>query len=141
VSKASIRGIRRYLNAHPELMDEVLFSNPSYVFFTQQKAQPYGAGLAPLTPNYSVAVDTRYIPMGACLLARVPLLSNDKVIDFEYRVLLAQDIGGAIKGPGRIDLYMGIGELAQNKASAMHHYGQLWLLTPKSQDAAIAAKL
>lgn len=128
-SKASIRGIKNYFKRHPENLEEVLYSNDSYVFFAPAKSQPIGAGMVPLIEQYSIAVDPDYIPLGSCLLARVPVIEKDKVIRHEYNLLLAQDIGGAIKGPGHVDLYTGIGSRAQRKASALHHYGQLWLLT------------
>ncbi|MEO1518058.1 MAG: murein transglycosylase A [Bacteroidota bacterium] len=130
-AETSLRSIRRYLGEHPELMAEVLNSNKSYVFFTPVKSKPKGAGLVQLLADYSIAVDRRFIPMGSCLLARVPVIHRNKVTHHEYRVLLAQDVGGAIKGPGHIDVYMGVGEKARRKASSMHHYGNLWLLLPK----------
>ena len=99
-----------------------------------------GAGLVQLLAEYSIAVDKRFIPLGSCLLARVPIIERNKVTHHEYRLLLAQDIGGAIKGPGRIDLYTGIGEQARRKASALHHYGNLWLLLPKDNEPLAMAK-
>ncbi len=130
----SINSIRKILGEHPEWMEEVLYSNPSYVFFRPLKARPSGAGQVPLTPGYSIAVDPKYIPVGSCLLAAVPI--HDKKGNFthhEYRVLLAQDTGGAINGPGHVDLYTGIGKQAKRDAGFTHHYGGLWLLLPKEQ--------
>ncbi len=134
----SIKKIRKFFLEHPELLDEILPINRSYVFFKPShfKQTPKGAGNVPLTTNYSIAVDTRYIPMGSCMLAAVPIIDrNNKVMRHEYRVLLAQDIGGAIKGPGHVDLYTGVGERGRRHASALHHYGKLWLLLPNEADA------
>lgn len=128
----SLLGIKRFFRQNPDLVDEVLFVNQSYTFFTPKNNRPKGAGHVPLTADYSIAVDRRYIPLGSCLLAYVPVISTDGELKrHEYRFLLAQDIGGAIKGPGHIDLYSGIGKIGQEKASALHHYGKLWLLLPK----------
>lgn len=48
--------------------------------------------------------------------------------------MLAQDVGGAIRGNGHVDVYCGVGEEGKQKAMALHHYGQLWLLLPKPSD-------
>ncbi len=130
----SLKRIKRFFGENPHLIDPVLFVNESYVFFSLVKYQktPKGAGHVPLTTEYSIAVDKRYIPLGSCLLAKVPIIDKYNRIDhFDYRILIAQDVGGAIKGPGRVDLYTGVGDKGRRKASALHHYGSLWLLSPK----------
>ncbi len=133
--RVSLKSIRNYFLRNPDQMEEVLFQNPSYVFFKPMKAKPTGAGHVPLTADYSIAVDPKFIPLGSVLLAAVPILDEkNNFSHHEYRVLVAQDIGGAIKGKGHVDLYTGIGEVGQKKASALHHYGGLWLLMPKSEE-------
>lgn len=112
----------------------VLAQNPAYVFFKPQSIKPEGAGDVPLTPMYSVAVDTRYIPLGSCLLAAIPIVDEKgRFVRHDYRFLLAQDVGGAIVGAGHIDLYCGRGLAAKYKAKKMRHYGSIWLLLPKKQ--------
>ena len=135
-AKVSLTWIKNYLDRNPELIEEVLYANDSYIFFERAKYQktPKGAGLVPLTTDYSIAVDTRYIPLGSCLLSAVPVINKrNKVVRHEYRLLIAQDKGGAIKGPGHVDLYSGVGVEGRNKASALHHYGKMWLLLPKEE--------
>ncbi|MEM1322370.1 MAG: murein transglycosylase A [Bacteroidota bacterium] len=132
--RVSLKSIRKFFERQPELLEKILFINKSYIFFTPSNSGPKGAGLAELSPNYSIAVDTRYIPMGSCLLAKVPIINKrNQVIRHEYRLLMAQDIGGAIKGPGHVDLYTGVGYKGQRMASALHHYGSLWLLLPEQK--------
>jgi membrane-bound lytic murein transglycosylase A len=133
VPKLSAKGIRNFLSGKPALTDSVLFQNPSYTFFIRQQSRPSGAGNVPLTANYSIAVDRRYIPLGSCLLAAFPVFDNkrQRVIRHEYRILVAQDVGGAIRGSGHVDFYTGIGEGAERQASNLNSYGQLWLLVPK----------
>lgn len=136
ISTYSIAAIRRYLQNKPKLTDTVLYHNPSYVFFRPRKTQPKGAGLVPLTGDYSIAVDKRYIPLGSVLLAAYPVYNRKtRTIEHEYRIMLAQDVGGAIRGPGHVDVYMGVGPEAQRKASYLKHYGRLWLLLPKPNPA------
>ncbi|MEM9885585.1 MAG: MltA domain-containing protein [Bacteroidota bacterium] len=132
IGDVSMEGVKSYLMRNPLLVDSVLNQNPSYTFFRKSKSAVMGAGLVPLEDNISVAVDPRYIPLGSCLLASVPVLDEkDNVIRHEYRILFAQDTGGAIKGAGRVDIYFGVGGEAQKRANNFNAYGRLWLLLPK----------
>ena len=134
----SISGIRRYFKQNPTLRDTILFQNPSYTFFTRKRSsQPTGAGIVPLTSGYSIAVDRRYIPLGSCLLAAFPVYDRKKhrVVRHEYRFLVAQDVGGAIKGAGHVDLYVGVGSEAARIAGRINYFGRLWLLLPKQPHA------
>ncbi len=131
----SLDGIRKFLGKNPHLVDTVLFINKSYTFFIPKKFKPKGAGHVPLTADHSIAVDRRYLPLGSCLLAQIPIIDKAGNLQrHEWRLLLAQDIGGAIKGAGHVDVYSGIGIEGKNKASAFHHYGKMWLLLPKEED-------
>lgn len=136
VSSVSITGIKSFIRRFPELQDSVLFYNPSYTFFKARHAQPKGAGNVPLKGEISIAVDKRYLPLGSCLLAAVPVFDekSHRVIRHDYRILLAQDVGGRIKGPGHIDFYFGVGKESRKKAMTMRHYGRLWLLLPKGDE-------
>ena len=83
-------------------------------------------------PQVSIAVDPAFIPLGSVVLAEIPRLNEQgQFLGHQLTLLVAQDTGGAIRGPGHVDLYMGAGLEAQRKASAMHHYGRLWLLKEK----------
>ena len=67
---------------------------------------------------------------------------NDRgrFIRHEFRIILAQDTGGAIKGPGRIDWYKGIGQEAKERAQYMSHYGKVWILMPKKKQETLEIK-
>ena len=130
----SMDGIKEYLKINHDQVDSLLFQNPSYTFFKFSNKKPRGAGQVSLSKMISVAVDERYIPLGSCLLAKIPRVSkNGKVLDFEIKLLYAQDVGGAIKGTGHIDIYMGVGNNAKKQASNLYHYGELYLLLPKQK--------
>jgi len=132
ISKISQKGIREFFQKNPALLEEVLYENPSYTFFKPRQSPPKGAGHVPLTDGISVAVDRRYIPLGATLLAAIPSYNEDgKLNGHELKILLAQDVGGAIKGSGHIDIYNGIGDSAEKIASQYYHHGKMWLLLPK----------
>lgn len=131
ISNVSMSGIRRFLAKHPHLTDSVLFYNPSYTFFTPKTGLAKGAGEVPLIEGISIAADPRYYPMGSVVLAALPVYEDGKVTHHEYRILLPQDVGGAIKGTGHVDVYCGNGDMGRKAATSLHHYGRLWVLLPK----------
>ena len=132
----SAQSIRQWLADHPERNREILATNPSYLFFSEGLTRPVGAANVPLTPLYSAAVDPSVIPLGAVLLAQVPKLDpQGQLIGHSYQLLLAQDKGGAIKGPGHIDWYQGVGEDAHFHAGQLKHFGKVWLLLPSKSTA------
>ncbi|TPE54073.1 murein transglycosylase A [Maribrevibacterium harenarium] len=127
----SAQAIKDWLAANPQRHREIMSTNPSYLFFSEGPNQPVGAANVALTPGYSVAVDPSVIPLGSVLLGELPRLNGQgELVGHEWRLLLAQDKGGAIKGPGHIDWYQGIGEEAHFHASQLKHYGRVWLLLP-----------
>ncbi len=132
ITNLSLDGMRRFLLKNPQLVDTALFYNPSYTFFEAKTGLVKGAGQVPLMEGISVAADPRYFPLGSVILAAVPVIEEGKVTHHEYKLLLPQDVGGAIKGAGHVDVYCGNGKLGKKWASSLHHYGQMWLLTPKN---------
>lgn len=104
----------------------------AYVFFKEVDEQVLGAGTFPLTARYSVAVDLKYIPLGATLLAELPDLdAAGNLKGYVYRILFAQDRGGAILTTKRMDLYCGIGQKGLQEARKINSYGRLWVILPK----------
>jgi membrane-bound lytic murein transglycosylase A len=144
----SMQSIREWLETNPEKAVEVMQSNASYVFFRELRGPgPLGSLGVALTPGRSLAVDRSFLPMGApvWLAAERPdpeALQDgaegeegDEVpaVPFE-RLMVAQDTGGAIRGPVRGDVFWGPGDLAAEIAGLMKHPGRLWLLLPKDVD-------
>ena len=107
----------------------------SYVFFTKVGNEVLGSGTFPLTAGYSAAIDPRFIPIGATLLAELPVCdrTTGHVTCYEYRIIFAQDRGGAIKTTKRLDLYSGIGQEGLEAAKGVNSYGRLWLMLPKQE--------
>jgi membrane-bound lytic murein transglycosylase A len=104
----------------------------NYVFFVPVDKQVLGCGTFPLTPGYSVAVDPRFIPIGSTLLAELPDLDvAGNLKGYKYRVIFAQDRGGAILTTKRMDLYCGVGQKGLAEARKINRFGRLWLLLPK----------
>ncbi|ATG16287.1 TPA: murein transglycosylase A [Providencia alcalifaciens] len=135
LEKMSLQAIHDWTNTHSEQeVRELLESNPSFVFFKPQSFVPVrGASAVPLVAKASVASDKTLIPPGTALLAEVPVLdSNGKFTGrYEMRMMVALDVGGAIKGH-HFDIYHGTGHEAGKMAGFYNHYGRVWVLK-KSQ--------
>jgi len=135
-SEMSMQKIREYLNDHPEEIEDVLNYNPSYVFFKIEEESPLGALNVKLTPGRSIALDRRIfsLPSLAFIETKKPLIDADGQIhewtDFS-RFVSSQDTGGAIRGPGRVDLFWGNGKYARIAAGHMQHTGKLYFLVLK----------
>lgn len=129
--KASMQGIKEWARRNPDKVRELLNSNPSYVFFRELPnglSGPLGALGVPLAAERSIAVDPRYIPLGAPVFLSTTYPNNSKPLQ---RLMLAQDTGGAIKGAVRADFFWGAGFDAGRQAGAMKQQGKMWVLLPK----------
>ncbi|MBR9984727.1 MAG: murein transglycosylase A [Desulfosarcina sp.] len=129
----SMQRLKAYLQAHPAEVDAVLNHNPSYVFFKTETSGPIGAISVDLTPGRSVAVDRRVFPMAApaFLQTQIPVVDGNGRIDrwMAFSAFaLNQDTGGAIRGPGRVDIFWGNGPYAEIAAGHMQHKGSFYLL-------------
>lgn len=123
----SLQSIRAWLAAHPAEAQAAMNSNPSYVFFHESAQGATGSEGVVLTPGRSMAVDTRFIPLGAPLFLDIDALEGVGPIQ---RLVVAQDTGGAIRGAVRGDLFWGAGPDAYDRAGRMQHRGRYWLLAP-----------
>jgi membrane-bound lytic murein transglycosylase A len=113
---------------------------PQLCFLQNRNSGPIGAIGVDLTPGRSVAVDRRVFPMAApaFLQTRIPVVDGngriDRWMDFSA-FALNQDTGGAIRGPGRVDIFWGNGPYAQIAAGHMQHKGNFYLLVLDSRNA------
>ena len=131
----SMQSIRAYLDQHPEEMAELLDYNASYVFFRVLDGDAVGNINVPLTPLRSVALDYRIFPKSALawLQCRKPVVADGNISDWRpfSRFVMVQDTGGAIRGPGRLDLFWGHGTEAEISAGHMKENGRLYFLVKK----------
>ncbi|MFO1315302.1 MAG: MltA domain-containing protein [Burkholderiales bacterium] len=136
---ASMQAIRAWALAHPDRARELLDENPSYVFFREAPPHapgsldaridgPQGALGVPLLARRAIAVDPRSIPLGAPVYLATTMPLSAAPLE---RLVLAQDTGGAIRGPVRADFFWGFGENAAREAGRMKQDGRMWLLWPK----------
>ena len=124
LKRMSMEAIKSYLYANPQRWEEVLSYDPSYVFLRPVSAGPIGTIQQVVTAERAIAVDARRVPLGSLCFISIPSLSIS-------RLVLAQDTGGAIKGPGRFDYFRGTGPAAAQRASAMNEAAALYVLLPK----------
>ncbi|MFM9970952.1 MAG: murein transglycosylase A [Burkholderiales bacterium] len=134
-SDASMQGIQAWARANPSRLAELLAQNPSYVFFRELPRSSSDPNLGPpgalgvaLTPQRSIAVDPRFIPLGAPIYLATTRPNKDEPLN---RLVFAQDTGGAIRGAVRADYFWGFGAAAGAEAGRMRQQGRLWLLWPK----------
>ena len=138
VNEASMQGIQAWVRLHPERLHELLDANPSYVFFhalPNATGGPVGAFNVPLTDGYSAAVDPKFIPLGVPLYLSTTYPNDDKPLN---RLLQAQDTGGAIRGPIRVDLFWGFGAEPASLAGKMRQQGRVWIFWPKGAEPPVS---
>jgi len=126
----SMQRIRAYLREHPGAVQELLHTNPSYVFFRLAQAGPLGAMGRTLTPMVSMATDSAFLPLGGILAVEANLPDADGGSRPSAFLGLAQDRGGAIKGT-RLDLFCGAGDMAEFLAGHLQATSRVFLLLKK----------
>jgi membrane-bound lytic murein transglycosylase A len=133
----TLQSIRTYLDLNPGAVPALLNTNPSYVFFRELdgSAGPLGNLGVPLTPGRSLAADQHKVPPVAITYVQtdVPVLNDDKATRPLHRFLMVQDIGGAIKGHGRGDIFWGTGDEAEWLAGHSKNPGRLLVLVAKKE--------
>jgi membrane-bound lytic murein transglycosylase A len=136
---ASMQAIKAWGRRNADRLPALLEENPSYVFFREIATPapgtlearidgPIGSLGVPLLAQRTIAVDTRYVPLGApVFLDTTRPLSREPL----QRLTLAQDTGGAIRGIGRADFFWGFGDAAGREAGRMRQQGRMWILWPR----------
>lgn len=131
---ASMQAIVAWMQANPDQARELMRENPSYIFFKVLTGPgPLGAMGLPVSPGATVAADPNFIPLGAPVH-----LALDR--SEAWGLWIAQDTGGAIKGPNRVDTFWGAGEEARRIAGGMAANGQAHILLPKGAAARALAQ-
>lgn len=131
--------IRQWLYKNRDKAFEMMQRNPSYVFFRKIEGDgPIGSVGVPVTPERTLAVDSKYIPYGLPLYLETELPAEPQREPVAFnRIMIAQDTGGAIRGSVRGDVFFGSGDMAEYYAGYMKSKGSYSLLVPKE----VAAQL
>ncbi len=133
---ASLPGIKAYLRRHPEEQEKIMNADERYVFFKTAEGGARGVLDIPLTPYHSLATDPRVLPTGSLLyyVTRFPVLDSSGTVSGwreEAHFAVSQDVGEAIAGPLRADVYFGEGEAAAARAGWMMAPGRVYVLIRK----------
>lgn len=131
--EVSIASVRHWLESHSGQAQAVMDQNPAYVFFRIEPGStelgPPGALGTPLSPGRSLAVDKSFLPLSAPVF----VVTTDPVARQPIeRLMIAQDLGGAVKGAVRGDIFFGWGKNAEAQAGQMREPGEAYVLLPKA---------
>jgi membrane-bound lytic murein transglycosylase A len=134
--KVSMGALIGWLKADAERAKKVLWHNESYVFFRELKSSddlgaPLGALRVPLTAGRSLALDPSYHALGTPIYVSAPTLTHLSQPAPFHRLMIGQDVGSAIRGPERGDIYVGSGDSAGKLAGVTKHAGRFFVLVPK----------
>jgi membrane-bound lytic murein transglycosylase A len=141
--KVSMDALKNWLRADPERGRQVMWQNASYIFFRELKGEEakgtVGAMQTPLTPGRSLAVDPRYNTLGMPIFVNAEGMTHVNRNGTFRRLMVAQDVGSAIKGPERGDIYFGSGDAAGRLAGVTKHTAKFIVLLPKDSATQAAA--
>ena len=138
-NKVSMAALGKWLRADKARGQQVMWQNQSFIFFREldnDSEGPMGAMSVALTPGRSLAVDTGYHTLGTPLYVSAPKLGHATKNGSFNRLMVAQDVGSAIKGPERGDIYFGSGDKAGKLAGVTKHEGNFFVLLPTSSQLA-----
>ena len=126
-----------YFRANPAELSQYLPRNQSFVFFKETYGAPASGSIGvPVTAERSIATDKSLMPPGALALINAPIPYPNAIGQLETRLVnryvLDQDTGSAIRGAGRVDIFMGTGSKAGDRAGAINGTGELYYLLLKS---------
>jgi membrane-bound lytic murein transglycosylase A len=131
----SLSAIKRAYKEHPQRVEELILRNENYVFFTEYDGGSWPAGSlgVKVTPESSLATDKRIYPRGGVVVVDTQSATFSRGQEPFLRLMLDQDTGGAIKAPGRADIFMGIGPSAEILAGGQYAEGRLFYLFLKPE--------
>ena len=134
----TMQTMKAWLEAHPRRATNVLHENKSYIFFEEKvlaagATGPIGGHGTALTPRRSLAVDPAFHVLGAPVYVVVNELASRGQSSFEH-LMIADDVGSAIKGPERGDIFWGTGSAAGDIAGRTKHRGHIYALMPLGSD-------
>lgn len=137
--KMSLKSLASWLKADRKRAEQVMWQNQSYVFFRELKGAEADGAMGvlgiPLQTGRSLAVDTAFHNIGLPIYVTSPALthahkSKDGAPEGFARLMIAHDVGSAIKGPERGDIFFGSGDSAGKIAGVTKHPGQFFALLP-----------
>ncbi|MHC4079894.1 MAG: MltA domain-containing protein [Planctomycetota bacterium] len=131
----SLSAIKRVYREDPERVAELIYDNENYVFFTEYDGDTWPAGSlgVKVTPERTLATDKKIYPRGGLVLGDTTAVTVAETKRSFFEFMLDQDTGGAIKAPGRADIFMGVGPGAEILAGGQYAEGRLYYLFLRSE--------
>jgi membrane-bound lytic murein transglycosylase A len=131
--EATMKNMKEYFLKYPEKVKSLINQNKSFVFFRKLPADTVvGSQGVALSGETSLAVDRDWIPLGLPLWVTTSIYDKQRHEQHPFdKLMIAQDVGGSIKGIVRGDIYFGEGLQAEEKALSMYSKGHYWLLLPR----------
>ena len=130
----SLKALADWLKQDRKRAEDVMWKNQSYVFFRELKGTEAEGAMGvlgiPLQPGRSMAVDTAYHAIGLPIYVTSPALTHATATGSFQRLMIAHDVGSAIKGPERGDIFFGSGDKAGRTAGVTKHAGHFFVLQP-----------
>jgi membrane-bound lytic murein transglycosylase A len=121
-----------YFEENSHELNDYLSRNHRFIFFRETKgAPPTGSIGVPVTGDRSIATDKSIMPPGALALIHTAIPNQNLQVKQVSRFVLDQDTGSAIKGAGRVDIFLGTGPVAGDRAGIINGTGQLYYLLLK----------
>ncbi len=130
-STPTAQTLRAYFQAHPEDLAGYAAKNPRGIFFTVTSGGPYGSLGQLVTTDVTVATNKQIFPPAGPMLVQTTVIGASGRAEPYAALRLDQDTGGAMRAPGRADLYMGVGDSAGQRAGGQWHEGRMWYLILK----------
>lgn len=128
LEQVSWQAIENWARLEPERFLQASFTNSRYIFFRFEEDGPLGATGRPLEPMHSIALDRDIYGLGGLFLLYIEDFKDGQAFS---SLVFHQDVGSAIKGHNRVDLYIGEGQKAGNTAGRLKNAGRLFLLLSK----------
>jgi len=124
----SLSAMIEFFRQNPNMVDRYVRRNPRFVFFREEEGEARGSLNEEVTPMRTIATDKSIFPRGSIGLISTTLPMGSPVTQPYTGFVLDQDTGGAIRAPGRCDVYMGVGDMAGRLAGQTYQEGKLYYL-------------
>ncbi|NBX25686.1 MAG: hypothetical protein EBQ99_06500 [Planctomycetes bacterium] len=133
--KLSLSAIVALYAREPAKVQELIWKNESYVFFTEYPGDNWPSGSLGfrVTDRTTLATDKKVYPQGGVVLVDTKSIGvGDRPQRF-LKFMMDQDTGGAIRAPGRADIYMGVGPQAETLAGGQLAEGTMYYVFLKAE--------
>ncbi|MBN8525846.1 MAG: MltA domain-containing protein [Planctomycetes bacterium] len=129
--KLNFFSMRAFFQEHPQELAGYAARNPRYTFFTTTSGGPFGSLGQPVTSDVTVATNKQIFPPAAAMLVQTTVQDGQGRAKPYVSLRMDQDTGGAMRAPGRADLYMGVGDESERRAGVQEYEGRMWYLVLK----------